>query len=333
MSELSASAMAHPNIAFIKYWGNMDDQLNLPANGSISMNLGDLITTTHIQFKPDLPEDRLWINSIPIQAGALRRVSTFLDHVRQMVALPLHAEIHSQNNFPASAGIASSASAFAALALAASHAAGLTLSQAELSALARLGSGSAARSIPAGFVEWHAASTHLGSYAETFAEPDHWALIDLVVIVQQQPKETGSTEGHQLAQSSPLQPVRASSAAQRLKICRQAILEKDFPTLAQVIELDSNLMHAAMMTSSPPLFYWEPLTLQIIKSVPTWRKAGLNVAYTIDAGANVHLICEEDSAAGVKERVEKIPGMQTILRSTPGAGARLIKEQAHSTCH
>ncbi len=155
MPESSITAIAHPNIAFIKYWGNRDDILRLPSNGSISMNLEGLTTTTTVRFNPQLKEDTLTLNHKKLSGPALKRVQTFLDIVRRMTAKDLHAEIMSVNDFPTGAGIASSASAFAALALAASNAIGLNLAEVELSRLARQGSGSACRSIPDGFVEWY----------------------------------------------------------------------------------------------------------------------------------------------------------------------------------
>jgi len=169
----SAIAQSHPNIAFIKYWGNRDDRLRLSSNGSISMNLDGLSTQTQVTFDASLASDELILNSAPVQGSALKRVSVFLDLVRQMAELQLFARVESQNNFPMGAGIASSASAFAALALAASKAADLELNEKVLSRLARRGSGSACRSIPGGFVEWQAGEDDITSYAYSIAKPNH----------------------------------------------------------------------------------------------------------------------------------------------------------------
>lgn len=321
----SASAQASPNIAFIKYWGNINPSLNLPVNGSISMNLDGLITTTKVTFDPFLEADQLWINDAPIEGPPLQRVSRFLGAARRLANVQTHATVRSHNNFPASAGLASSASAFAALALAATRALELALPEPALSALARLGSGSAARSVPGGFVEWYAGDTHESSYAQTIAPPDHWDLVDVIAIVQEQEKATGSTKGHALAPSSPLQQARAKSAPERLQICRRAILARDFDAFAGVVELDSNLMHAAMMTSQPPLFYWEPATLAIMMAVPTWRKQGLQVCYTIDAGANVHLLCSGQSANDIVKMAGEISGVQRTLRASPGPAAKVVE--------
>ncbi len=155
----SAIAQSHPNIAFIKYWGDRDSRLHLPANGSISMNLAGLITRTQVSLIIGLDRDQLILNGRESHGPALQRVSALLNRVRTMAHLQTFARVTSENNFPTGAGIASSASAFAALSLAATAAAGLNLDQASLSRLARTGSGSACRSIPGGFVEWRPGET------------------------------------------------------------------------------------------------------------------------------------------------------------------------------
>jgi len=320
----TTTAQAAPNIAFIKYWGNRDDLLRLPSNGSISMNLDGLSTQTQVTFDVSLAYDELILNSAPVHGPALARVSAFLSLVRQMAALRLYARVESSNNFPMGAGIASSASAFAALALAASAAAGLGLSEKDLSRLARRGSGSACRSIPGGFVEWQAGENDVTSYAFSIAQPDHWRLVDCIAIVSQTHKPTGSAEGQTLASTSPIQPARVADAPRRLEICRRAILEKDFIAFAEVVELDSNLMHAVMMTSVPPLFYWQPATLDVIQAVIDWRKDGLPVCYTIDAGPNVHVLCLEQHAHQVKEALEQLSVVEKVITAMPGGAARLL---------
>lgn len=321
---LSASALAHPNIAFIKYWGNRDESLRLPVNGSISMNLGDLFTRTTVRFQPSLPADVLWINGHEATDSTLERIVHFLDEVRTIAGCDLHAEIVSENNFPMGAGIASSASAFAALALAASKAAGLDLSEAELSRLARRGSGSACRSVPGGFVEWLVGTDDRDSYAISLAPPEHWSLIDCIAVISREHKQTGSTHGHTLAATSPLQTARVADAPRRLDLCRAAILRRDFEALAAVSEADSNLMHAVMMTSSPPLFYWQPATLAVMQAVRALRANGLPACYTVDAGPNVHVICEAAWAEEVTRHIGSLPEVQKVIRSGVGGPARLV---------
>lgn len=326
MSTHTATALAHPNIAFIKYWGNRDEVLRIPQNGSISMNLAGLHTHTRVSFDPALEEDTFTLNNQPQTGSSLDRVSKFLGLVRAKADKPWHAKVESANNFPTGAGIASSAAAFAALALASSTALGLELSEVQLSALARRGSGSACRSIPAGFVEWLPGTNDHDSYAVSLAAPSHWDLVDCIAIMRETHKRTGSSEGHLLASTSLLQPARVTSAPDRLLFCRQALLARDFDSLAVVVELDSNLMHAVMMTSLPPLFYWEPASIEIMKSVPEWRKEGLAACYTLDAGPNVHVLCTTADAAEIKSRLEQIPGVIRVLTATPGNGAHLSIE-------
>ena len=324
----SASAQANPNIAFIKYWGNRDEALRLPANGSISMNLAGLYTRTTVSFQASLPFDELVINGREMTGPALERVACMLDLVRELAGLDARAEVVSENNFPAGAGIASSASAFAALALAASAAAALKLSEVELSRLARRGSGSACRSIPAGFVEWQMGAGDADSYAFSIAAPDHWPLADCIALVSESHKRTGSTQGHAVAPTSPLQAARLADTPRRLELCRRAILERDFDALATIVELDSDMMHAVMMTSRPALHYWEPATLQVLSAVRAWYRDGLPACSTVDAGANVHVICPEKHAQDVASRLRLIPGVKDVLTAGVGGAATLVSDSS-----
>ncbi len=321
----SATAQAHPNIAFIKYWGNRDDVLRLPMNGSISMNLAGLTTRTAVSFQHSLAMDELIINGHEVTGAGLNRVAYILDIIRGLANIHDHAEIVSENNFPAGAGIASSAAAFAALALAGSKAAGLNLSEAELSRLARRGSGSASRSIPGGFVEWQVGTTDEDSFAFSIAPADHWSLVDYVAVVSASHKQTGSTEGHAIAPTSPLQAARVADAPRRLDLCRKAILDKDFDSFASIVELDSDMMHAVMMTSTPALHYWKPSSLEVMSCVRQWRMDGLQVCYTVDAGANVHVICPETQAAAVEKSLSELSGVENVLVARAGGPAQIIK--------
>ncbi|MBI9048553.1 MAG: diphosphomevalonate decarboxylase [Anaerolineaceae bacterium] len=324
MKTHTATAIAHPNIAFIKYWGNRNTALRLPHTNSISANLRDLHTCTKVTFRDDLTADTLHINDQPAEDGALKRVSLFLDLVRTLAGINSNAEVISSNNFPMGAGIASSAAAFSALALAGSAATGLSLDEKALSRLARRGSGSASRSIPAGYVEWQAGSDDADSYAVSIADENHWALADCVAIINASHKIIGSSLGHTIADTSPFQEVRLQTAPQRLDECRQAILQKDFERLATVTELDSTMMHSVMMTSNPALFYWEPASISVMKEIPLLRAKGLAVCYTLDAGANVHVFCEASSKQKVHKLLAEFPGVQSVIDSEVGGPARLV---------
>lgn len=288
------------------------------------MNLENLTTRTRVTFDQTFPEDIFDLNGIRQSGLALKRVTSHLNLIRGIRGMAAHAHVLSENNFPTAAGIASSASAFAALTLAAVSALGMEVSEKDLSRIARRGSGSACRSIPGGFVEWMAGSGDQDSFALSIASPDHWPLMDCIAVVETSQKKVGSTEGHTLAQTSPLQTARVTDAPRRLDLCRSAIQNRDFDALARIIELDSTMMHAVMMTSTPPLYYWEPATLNLIQSVAAWRKTGIPAACTIDAGANVHIICEKSTVDHIQKRLAQLPGVKEVLASGVGGPAVLV---------
>lgn len=322
MSE--ASSIAHPNIALIKYWGNRDEDLRIPANGSISITLDGMWTRTTVSYDPALQGDELIINGDPASPEATTRVSRHLDRIRSMARLGSSASVRSESNFPQGAGLASSAAAFAALTLAGLEAAGLSLDPQAISRLARKGSGSAARSILAGYVELLTGDADEHAFAVQLEGPDYWELVDVIAIVEKDHKAVGSTSGHALAPTSPLQLARIKDTPLRLHLCRQAIRARDFDQLAPLVELDSDLMHAVMMTSSPPLMYWLPETVRVMRAVRDWRRSGLPVCYTLDAGPNVHCLTPREHAPEITTRIRQLmPGVETIS-GQPGSGARLI---------
>jgi diphosphomevalonate decarboxylase len=318
----TVTALAHPNIAFIKYWGNRNPVLRLPENGSISMNLASLSTQTTVRFDDSLKADSLLLNGVTARPAQLQRVSAFLDLLREVGGT--RAVVESTNNFPSGAGIASSSSAFAALALAASRAIGFELDERGLSRLARSGSGSASRSVPPGFVEWFASDMDEGSFAQSIAPVDHWDLFDTIAVISEEHKTTGSTEGHALADTSPLQAARVGGADKRLDDCRAAIMARDFERFAAVVEADCHLMHAVMMTSKPALHYWLPGSLGVMDAVRSWRQQGWEVCYTLDAGPNVHVLSTAKEAASLAKQVAELPGVLRVLQSGVGGGATLV---------
>jgi diphosphomevalonate decarboxylase len=318
-----ATAVANPNIAFVKYWGRVDDALNLPSNPSLSMNLAALTTATTVEFQPGRPSDLVTIDGQPASGQALARVAAHLDRVRALSGIAEPARVSSQNDFPAGTGLASSSSGFAALSLAATRAAGLDLDEVALSRLARLGSGSACRSVPAGFTLWDGESDE-GSFARQVAPPHHWQLQDAVAIVSRKHKAVGSFEGHCLAASSPLYAARLLAVPELLESVRAAIERRDLASLGLATELDALAMHGVMMTSRPSLLYWQPGTVAVLQAVQGWRAEGLGVYFTLDAGPNVHCLCEPVDATEVRERLRNLPGVQDVLVSGPGGGVRLV---------
>jgi diphosphomevalonate decarboxylase len=241
-----------------------------------------------------------------------------------MAGIQAPAQVVSANDFPAGTGIASSAAAFAALAIAATRAAGLELGEAELSRLARRGSGSACRSVPGGFTEWSVGSGDEDSYAFAIAPPEHWDLVDCIAILSSEHKTVSSTQGHTLADTSPLQAARVADTPRRLAACRKALLERNFEALAEVVELDSDMMHAVMMTSRPPLTYWLPATLTVMSAVREARAGGLPACYTVDAGPNVHVLSPSSAAGRVAGLLEGLPEVREVRISQAGGAARQV---------
>jgi diphosphomevalonate decarboxylase len=305
----------------------LQDAVNrIPANDSLSMNIGCLSTRTTVTPDSGLTADVLVLNGETVSGKPLDRVSRFMDRVRGMAGEQTYVLVESENNFPIGAGVASSASAFAALALAGTAAFGLSLSEAALSGMARYGSGSACRSIPGGFVAWRTDPENNASYAKSIAHADHWDLVDCIAILDEAHKSVGSEAGMRLADTSPLQAARVADAPRRMARCEQAILDQDFDPFAALTELDSNLMHAVMMTSQPPLFYWQPQSLAIMQAVKRWQVEGLPVTYTLDAGPNVHVICLSAAMDEVLSRLRGFPGVLDVLKGLPAGPARLLTD-------
>jgi diphosphomevalonate decarboxylase len=324
------TAIAGSNIAFVKYWGNLDDKLNIPMNGSISMTLDAAHTLTTVEFHPDLPADQLTINGLLAGRQATARASAFLDHIRQMAGKYWHARIISSNSFPTGAGIASSASGFAALSLAATRALGLNLSNVELSRLARLGSGSASRSIDGGFVEWLPGGRDEDSFATPLAPEGHWDLLDIIAIISKEHKQVGSSSGHPLAHSSPFYQARLGAVQGTLKRVRRAIKERDFTTFGELIEEEAVSLHVAAMTSKPSVLYWQPGTIALLHALRSWREEGGPTGYfTMDAGPNVHVIAQRKDADALQEKIMAVEGVQEILLCGVGPGARIIDDDLH----
>lgn len=323
---MKATAIAGANIALIKYWGNRDEALRLPMNGSIAVTLDRLTTITTVAFLDDLERDVIQLDGVEPHHEAHARVVAHLDRIRGMAGLEQTARVVSRSNFPSGAGLAASASGFAALTLAACSALGLELEEREFTSLARLGSGSAARSMLGGFVEWVAGSRHEDSYAYQLAPPGHWALCDCVAVVGETPKPVGSSDGHRLAATSPLQSARVRQAESDIGPMRHAIQDRDLRQLGSMAERDALSMHAVMMTSDPSLFYWTPATVAVMAAVRRWRAEGLRAWFTIDAGPNVHVLVSEDEADEAAGRLRGIEGVRRVIQARMGEGARLSDE-------
>ena len=342
-------ARACSNIALIKYWGKRDAALNLPATGSLSLTLEGLTTATTVAWGPtgapalaptglasreaDLapgsgPTDVIGLDGKPAGGKERERIVTFLDQVRALAGLRGPALVESVNDFPRAAGLASSASGFAALALAATRAAGLDLSPPELSALARRGSGSACRSLFGGFVEWLPGTAPDGrdSHAVQILPPEAWDVRMLVAVLSEAPKPTGSRDAmnHTVA-TSPYFPAWRESVPADLASAKQAIAARDLAALGELAESNALRMHATMLAARPPVLYWLPATIAAMHQVWELRESGLACWFTIDAGPNVKVLCAPESEPQVRVALLELPGITRVISARPGPGAQVVR--------
>jgi diphosphomevalonate decarboxylase len=314
----SAVVQAHANIALAKYWGKADVARNLPAVPSLSLTLSGMRTTTEVTFSAELVRDELWLGGTLQQGKPLERASRLLDQVRQLAGVELRAHVRSHNDFPTASGLASSASGFAALALAAVRALELDISSEVVSALARAASASAARSLFGGFVALEAGAES----AVQVAPPEHWPLEMLVAVTSEGAKETGSTEGMQhTSATSPYYPSWVADAPRLFAEVRAAVLARDFERLTPAVEQSALMMHASMLAARPALIYFRPATLAVIECVRALRQKGTPACFTIDAGPHVKVLVEPDAVADVQQALAAVPGVLRVLVSGPGPDA------------
>jgi diphosphomevalonate decarboxylase len=312
---------AGSNIAFIKYWGVDDATINLPQTSSISMTLAEAYTTTTVEWYNSsvMAGDEIAIDGRTLTGDAGARLVRHLDRIRAIAGTNQRAHVTSCNNFPMASGIASSASGFAALTVAACQALSLDLNATQLSALARLGSGSASRSLFGGFVQWDRGVDHESSVARMLFPPDHWTLYDLVAIVSSAEKKVSSEGGHRIAATSPLNLARVEHVKTLLPVVQAAIAERDLAKLGDPVEWDALAMHAVMQTGTPSLLYWQPGTLEVLQAVRRWRvEDGIASYFTIDAGPNVHVLCLAEDAPTLQTRLSALPSVVDVLVSRPG---------------
>lgn len=340
---MKATAIAPSNIAFTKYWGKKDEEFRIPENGSVSMNLSNLLTTTTVEFSDKYKEDEVVINNVHLGGaeglmpsspprwpngllgGGNSRVLQHLDRVRKFANIKTKAKVVSKNNFPTGTGLSSSASGFAALTVAGAFASGLTLSEKELSILARQGSGSACRSIPSGFAEWLDGSTNETSYAVSIFKPDYFDIADVVVIVSSEKKDVPTTEGQKTAKTSPFMKLRLSQMKEKNEEIKKLIKKKDFPKFGELVEQEALELHAIMFTQTPPLIYWLPGTITVMKVVQKWRQEGVGVYFTINTGQDVHLICQGKDKEKVAGLAKKLSVTKDVIINAPAHGTRLVE--------
>jgi diphosphomevalonate decarboxylase len=324
----SATAVAGTNIALVKYWGKRDPALNLPAAGSLSLTLDGLGTRTTVRFDGALAADRVVLDGALATGRPATRVTAFLDLVRARAGTQSRAEVESVNTVPTASGLASSASGFAALALAATHAAGLTSTPAELSELARRGSGSAARSIFGGFVEMARGERADGS--DAVARPLDAGAWDLdvrlvVAMTSAGAKAIGSTEAmERTARTSPYYAAWIASVADDLTEARAAIAARDLVRLGAVAERSALRMHASALAADPGVLYWNPATVAAMVAVRAVRASGVPAYFTIDAGPHVKVLCAAADAPVVVDALSTTPGVLRTVVASAGRGAHIV---------
>lgn len=327
---------APSNIAFIKYWGALDLERALPVNPSFSMTLSKCTSRSSVELLAEGASDEIFLAD---EEGRLTqapesfrgRIQTHLERLRGWGAErgrpSFGFRVATRNSFPAAAGLASSASGFAALTFGVTRALGFELSTKELSHLARRsGSGSASRSVLGGYVQWPTGEGEEGAYAHQVLPPEHWELADVIAVIETGAKKVSSLQGHRRASTSPHFPKRLELLPSRLEAIRRAVAQRDFGSFAPVLEEEAVELHLIAMSSRPPVFYWSPGTVEVLAAVRALRDDGLAVAATMDAGANVHVICPSETAGEVARRLAALPAVQRLIRDRVGTGPKVEKD-------
>lgn len=320
---MGVTARAQPNIALIKYWGKRDSDRNLPAVGSISITLLDLYTEMCVEFDSESGHDTLTVNGDESPA-LLPRVARCLDDV--LGENRSRAHVTSSSNFPIAAGLASSASSFAALVVAASAAAGHERSTAELADLAGRASGSAARSLYGGFVELQ--NDNEAILVDSILDGDAWPLRVVAAVTATEAKPVSSGEAMEISRkSSPFYARWIEEQPMDLATARDAIAVRDFGKLASIAEHNCLKMHSVMWASRPPVVYWNSATLACMQAVRKLHESGVGVFFTIDAGPQVKAVCLPDDEARVVDALSQVAGVEQVLVSGIGTGAELVASE------
>jgi diphosphomevalonate decarboxylase len=338
MIDETSTAIGTPNIALIKYWGKRDEKLILPTNSNLSLTLDESLNTkTSVTFSDRFKEDRLYINGQSQDFKndkEARERWQIIDIMRNRAGVKARALSVSSNSFPTASGLASSASGAVALALAASDALGMNMSQRELSIIARQSSGSSCRSVFGGFVRWNRGTKEDGSDsdAEQIADEKHWKdFVDIAMIVSSSRKrKTSRATMKQTVATSPLYKSRLDYVEGALKEVEEAIREKDFETVARIVMKESNNMHAVILDTYPPILYLNDVSKEIIYAIHDLNDSeGRAVAaYTFDAGPNPHIFVLEKNLKKVKEVLSEIEGVEKMMEMRAGAGPRLLGKDA-----
>lgn len=309
---------AYANIALVKYWGKQPGEGNMPAVGSISIGLDDLYSQTRVK-QIHSTEHLIHIDGKG-EGAAIEKARKFLKMFGELHGTGHFYEVWSENNFPTGAGLASSASGFAALTLAIAHLESVDASLEQLSATARQGSGSAARSIYGGYVEMSATS----GVARPLCAAEDWPLDVIIAITATSAKKVGSTEGMvHTADTSPFYNDWVASHSKDMDAARKAIQSRDFEALARVSEHSCLKMHAVMMSANPGLIYWNPASLALIQRIRELQSEGLQLFFTIDAGPQVKVVCNQGDSASIRQALSEVPGVLDIRTSRVGGAPEI----------
>lgn len=321
MSRGTSRAEACANIALAKYWGKSALGDNLTAVPSLSLTLDALRTRTEISLLEEGQEDAVSMNGQEITGQAKQRVSELLDRVRALAADRRPARVQSLNNFPTAAGLASSASGFAALAMAAAEAYGVKLSRAELSSQARKSSASAARSLFSGFSVLEAEA----DAGEALFGTAHWDVAMVVAVISNEKKSIGSTLGmNHTRDTSPYYDAWVKASPFVYARLREGVQERDFDKVACAMEHSTRMMHATMMTAEPPVLYFRGGTVELMHEIDARRRGGEPVAYTMDAGPNVKIFTLGSHVDAVKALIAQAASVKDVIVCRPGPAASLL---------
>lgn len=317
------TARAHTNIALVKYWGKKDEKLIIPNNSSISLTLDEFYTETTVNFDDNLHQDIMYLDNKEV--NSIKSITNFMNIVRKLSNINEFAKIISYNHVPTSAGLASSASGFAALAAAASKAAGLNLNNKKLSKLARRGSGSATRSIYGGFAEWKKGTNDKNSYAVSIQNPVKMDINMIAIILDNQPKKISSRKGMKISfNTSPYYNAWEKQTTKDLETVKNAIYNNDFTSLGKTAELNSMRMHSLTLSSDPSYLYLNKDSLLVINHIKALRDKGIECYYTMDAGPNVKIICQSKNIQKIKSELLQSFDEEKIKISKPGEGIKYL---------
>lgn len=317
---------AHTNIALIKYWGKRNEELFLPMNSSLSLTLDAFYTDTEVVLDSDLTSDVFYLDNKKQSSEETEKITNFLNLFRKTAKIETRACVKSYNHVPTAAGLASSASAFSALAGAMNQATGLNLDLTTLSTYARQGSGSATRSIYGGFVEWFMGNDDLSESSHAIAVDDaSWDIGMIVIAVNTGKKKLSSRVGmKQTIDTSPFYSSWVETATDDMKKIKKAIEEKDFITLGEITEANGMKMHATMLGAFPPISYWEPDSVKAIQKVKEIRDTGLPCYVTMDAGPNVKVLCKQSDMKKIETLLLEDFNREQIIPTQVGEGIKLL---------